>query len=276
MGVNNNYNSNKRLVHLVGRWKMMFDSLKKNYLLTIVIIIQIVAFSILYPSNPNGGDYTNILFGFITFILSALSGYYVHVFSHLFDYEDLYMNIYNSSTIVGRVLRKLPRFIQYLISKFVYLLDFHDKIHHDTNINKRWYNLLIEGIMNIYTEGVALILLFKGLDFGIHIRGYVFKMNYSILFAWSIMYATIHNINYNIITPVCHFQHHLDESTNYGIDFLDILLGSKYDNIPEEMNHAALNIILIMIVIIIFKDFYKPSGKYMIQIYNYIYWFMAN
>jgi len=277
MGVNNNYNSNEKVYEIFDRWKMLFKSLKSNYLLTICIIIQVFALSILYPSNPQVGIIGNIIFGIITFIISIVAGYYVHFFSHILDYEEIYLYICNSSNIVGTLFRKMPKLIKWIFDKFVYLLDFHDKIHHNTNINKQWQNVLIELIMNIYTEGVALIILFKILNFGIQIRDHILKFNYPILFAWSILYSTIHNINYNIITPICHIQHHINEKTNYGIDFMDILFGSKYDDVPEEMNHASLNVILILLFIIFIKDYWKPKKENGISkyLYNFVNWFVS-
>lgn len=276
MGINNNYYSNKKVYEIFDRWKMLLNSLKKNYLFVVCIIVQVFGLSILYPSNSNVGYFGNILFGIITFIVSIIIGYYVHVFSHLFDYKDIYTNLTKSKNWLGYLLRNMPSPIQFILNKIVYLLDFHDKIHHDTNINKKWQNIAIEILMNIYTEGIALILMCKFLDFGIKIRSYIFKLNYPILFAWSILYATIHNINYNIITPVCHIQHHLNESTNYGIDFMDIIFGSKYDNNPEEMNHASFNVIIIMLFIIFIKDYYQPNNKISKNIYNFISWFITN
>ena len=103
------------------------------------------------------------------------------------------------------------------------------------------------------------------------------KLNYPILFAWSILYSTIHNVNYNIITPICHIQHHLNEKTNYGIDFMDILFGSKYDDVPEEMNHASLNVILILLFIIFIKDYWKPKKENGVSkyLYNFVNWFVS-
>lgn len=277
MGVNNNYNSNEKVYEIFDRWKMLFKSLKSNYLLTICIIIQVFALSILYPSNPQVGIFGNVIFGIITFIISIVVGYYVHVFSHILDYEEIYLYICNSSNIFGTLFRKMPKPIKWIFDKFVYLLDFHDKIHHNTNINKQWQNVIIEFLMNIYTEGVLLIILFKILNVGIQIRGQILKFNYPILFAWSILYSTIHNINYNIITPICHIQHHLNEKTNYGIDFMDILFGSKYDDVPEEMNHASLNVILILLFIIFIKDYWKPKKEngFSKYLYNFVNWFVS-
>lgn len=277
MSVINNYNYNEKVYEIINRWKILSKSLKSNYLLTTCIIIQVLALSILYPSNPQICIFGNIIFGFITFVISIVVGYYVHVYSHLIDFDEIYQYLYNSPNFVGRFFRKMPKPIKWAIDKFVYLLDFHDKIHHNTNINKQWQNVLIEMLMNIYTEGVALIILFKILNFGIQIRDNIFKFNYPILFAWSILYATIHNVNYNIINPICHIQHHINNKTNYGIDFMDILFGSKYDELHEEMNHASLNVILILLFIIFIKDYWNPEKENGVSkyLYNFVNWFVS-
>ena len=269
--------SNEHKLNKIDKWNMFYKSIKINLVLVFCFIVQILGLAILYPSNPTMGAFGNIVCGIITFIISVVSGYYVHVYSHMFDYENKYCNLFNSSNIAGHVLRSLPKPIKWIIEKYVYLLNFHNKIHHNTNINKQWHNIIIETMLNILTEGVFLITLFKLLNFGIKIRGHIFTFNYPILFAWSILYATIHNINYNIITPICHIQHHLNEKNNYGIDFMDILFGSKYDDVPEEINHASLNVILILLFIIFIKDFCKPTNDNGIStyLYNFINWFVS-
>lgn len=261
MSINNTQNSNQQISNILNKWDLLYSSIKANYLLVVCIIVQIVGLSILYPSNPYMGIIGNIICGFITFTISIVAGYYVHVYSHLYDYRELYNSLYNAPNVVGYLLHKLPKSIQWIIDKLLFFIDFHDKIHHDTTINKQWQNIIIETLMNIYTEGVGLIIFFKLFDFGVQFGGYALKFNYPILFAWCLLYATIHNINYNIVTPVCHIQHHIDQTTNYGIDFMDIVAGSKYDNSPEEMNHASLNVILIMLFIIFIKDFCSTQSN---------------
>jgi uncharacterized membrane protein YeaQ/YmgE (transglycosylase-associated protein family) len=268
-------NNNDKIINK-NKWKMFYDSLKKNYLLTICLIIQIFAFSILYPSNPTFGMIINIILGIVTFIIGTILGYCVHVLSHLFNFKEIFETYYKSSNTFGHLLRKLPKSIMWLLYKIIYLLDFHDKIHHNTNINSNWKNIIIETLMNLYTEGIALIIFLKLLDFGVQLRGQIYKLNYPILFAWSILYTTIHNINYKIITPICHIQHHKDKNTNYGIDFMDIIFETKYDNNSEEMNHGALNVILIMLLIIFLKDLYKPKNILMKFFYNSINWLVTN
>ena len=279
MKTNNKFNSAVVNSKLLNNWDLLYSSIKKNFMLVACIIVQIVCFSILYPSNPSIGSIGNIFYGFITFNVSIVSGYYVHVYSHLYDYQELYNSFYKSSNIIGYLLQKMPTPIKWVINKIVFFLDFHDKIHHNTAINKQWHNILIETLMNMYTEGLGLILFFKLFDFAIHFGGYVFRFNYPILFAWCLLYSSIHNINYNIIRPICHIQHHINEKTNYGIDFMDIIIGSKFDNIPEEMNHASLNVILIMLLIIFLKDFCNYNSNsdntFMKYFYYFVFWFIS-
>jgi hypothetical protein len=278
MNINNTEKIKRTVIKNKQKCNMLYESLKKNYLFMICIIIQIFAFAILYPSNPTFGIIINIILGIITFIIGTIIGYYVHVLSHLLDFKEIFDTCYESSYTFGHLLRKIPTPIMWLLHKIIYLFDFHDKIHHNTNINSKWNNIIIEIIMNLYTEGIALIILLKIFDFGVQLRGYTFKLNYPILFAWSILYTTIHNINYNIITPICHIQHHIDKNTNFGIDLMDIIFETKYDTNSEEMNHAALNVIFIMIFIIFIKDIYKPKNKngFMNYFYNSINWLITN
>jgi sterol desaturase/sphingolipid hydroxylase (fatty acid hydroxylase superfamily) len=76
-----------------------------------------------------------------------------------------------------------------------------------------------------------------------------------VLLLWAFMYATVHNINYLYVKPTTHKDHHVNHHTNYGLDFVDILLNTKYDyNDVEQHNHAAINLILITYVICYFTE----------------------
>jgi len=258
------------MINIPKRWNKLYESIKQNYLLTICSVVHILAMSVLYPSNLKVGVIGNMLFGIITYSISCIVGYYVHVYVHSVNFEEAY-----KSSIIKTYLAK-P--IKWIVEPIIYILDFHDKIHHNTRINKLWYNIAIETISNLFVEGIGLIILLKLINFGINLCGHTFKFNYPILFAWSITYATVHNINYNIITPICHIQHHINKKTNYGSDFMDIIFNSKYDNKPEEMNHISLNVILTMLLIMYIKDYIKPNKENLISsyLYNIINWFITN
>jgi sterol desaturase/sphingolipid hydroxylase (fatty acid hydroxylase superfamily) len=74
-----------------------------------------------------------------------------------------------------------------------------------------------------------------------------------IILLWALFYATVHNINYNIVSPQTHRQHHVNDKTNYGIDIWDIIMGTKFDyDTIETHNHASINLLLITALILFF------------------------
>ena len=160
----------------------------------------------------------------------SLFGYYSHIFSHNYDTLSLLDKQHN-------VLTNNP-WIKYSLIKICNFLDFHDKIHHDTTINKKPINLFLEAINNFATQGGLMYLtywLFK-------------KSEPSMFLLWAFFYTTVHNINYLIYPSKTHIQHHMNKHTNYGIDFWDLIFNSKYVengsiNI-EDFNHGIINLII--------------------------------
>ena len=57
-----------------------------------------------------------------------------------------------------------------------------------------------------------------------------------------------HIINYNIIKPKVHEEHHEDKNTNFGIDIWDILFNTKNNSDIENFNHSIINLIIILII----------------------------
>lgn len=231
------------------RKQLLLQSIKTNYLFVFTSIILVVALSINCSSQPTQNPLCNIIVGFVSFFIAMFFGHYIHYACHKWNTESVYNTIVKPS-FIGKIIDYLPNIFHQFIRLSIWLQDFHDQIHHDSSVNRKWQNLLIEFFMNIYVEGIALILINKLFDFRISGN----KLNHAILLAWGLLYATTHIINYNIVTPVCHIQHHLNKNTNYGIDFVDIILGTKYDDIPENMNHASINILCIMILILLIKE----------------------
>jgi hypothetical protein len=174
----------------------------------------------------------------------------------------------NSTNIVCRILHKIPIINPIIETILYYTLDFHSIIHHDTSINKTPTNIIVEAVQNFLTQG-ALMIMFNNIYKPVFLfekSSFKITLNNHILMLWALFYATVHNINYNITHPIEHKNHHIDPKTNYGIDIVDIILNSKYNNssrsrssltIPnpqpitiEDHNHAAINIILITIYLI--------------------------
>ena len=94
----------------------------------------------------------------------------------------------------------------------------------------------MEGINNIYMQGLTMI-----------IYGTVYNLlDWRIFLFWGLFYASIHMINYSIIMPSVHRDHHKNKYTNHGIDIMDIIMGSKYDwNDLEDHNHYSINMIIL-------------------------------
>ena len=166
-------------------------------------------------------------------IYVSASGYFVHQIAHGINLQKVYasQNIYLARN----------SWIDQILTWFCQAFDFHDEVHHDSSVNKEWQNICYEFILNFITQGGAILL-------GVHILK---QASYSVIVLWALLYATLHNINYNIIHPTTHRDHHLKKTTNYGIDLYDIFFNSKFDiKDIEEHNHGALNLVLLTILIV--------------------------
>ena len=112
--------------------------------------------------------------------------------------------------------------------------------HHDKGVNKTIMNITYEFLNNVVMQGLGFILLIKMIDTRVFIL-------------WAFMYASIHNINYLFINPSTHQDHHINNHTNYGIDYCDILFNTKTDwNDVEIHNHGSINLLIITYVMMYF------------------------
>lgn len=235
------------------------ESIKTNYIFWTTILASIIFISY-YTTGNNKNSYIS---GIFTYIFIAFWGYLMHYISHSINFTDAYKN---STNIVCRILHKIPLINPIIETILYYTLDFHSVIHHDTSINKTPTNIIVEAVQNFLTQG-GLLIIFNNLynpTFLFEKSSFKITLNNHILMLWALFYATVHNINYNITHPIEHKNHHINPKTNYGIDIVDIILNSKYNNtLPptptplnpppitiEDHNHAAINIILITIYLI--------------------------
>ena len=202
---------------------VLVNSLYKNYLFFMSVLICLYKFK----QNPN---YNTSYIGLIvSFFIMSIFGYFSHYVSHHINFANYCKNtdnIFINNKYSGPIVKNIIKF-----------LDFHDTIHHDTSINKQVINIIYEFINNVFLQGLAIVIFIKIIDIRVAIL-------------WAFMYATIHNINFLFIHPTTHRDHHINNHTNYGIDFCDILFNSKYDwNDIEIYNHGAINIIVITYII---------------------------
>jgi len=227
-----------------------FSYVGKSFKLNFVFWTSTIICLIIITQFSEDHSYWNTLF---TFIIAMLLGWYIHYLSHAYDLLLIYENSKNS---VIEYVKSNENFDSICRNIILYSIDFHDKIHHDTSINKEKFNLIWEIFQNFLMEGGLLILVAYFYNFQIKLGNSIFKFNKAVLLLWGVLYATVHNINYIILGCEQHVNHHINPKTNYGIDILDILFDTKYDieNI-EDINHASLNVILITLFIIYFKIF---------------------
>lgn len=207
----------------------IWQSVKQNYIFYIAFLFSIYAFT---KCHYNKSNFFLSLFSifFITFY-----GYLVHFLSHslgtkVSEIYKTYDNIFTRN-----------KYLNWFALKMINFGEFHAKTHHDSDINKSKKNIALEFINNIVSQGGLLILIKYFLSF----------VDNRVILLWALFYATVHNINYNILSPLTHKQHHMNDKTNYGIDIWDIIVGSKYDwNTIETHNHGAINLCVIAAVIV--------------------------
>jgi hypothetical protein len=191
-----------------------------------------LCFYMFKQSNPDNTSYIILVTSYI-FIMVA--GHVAHRISHNLIFTDAY-NKFKKNNVNPRV--------DNILLKFCRFLDFHSITHHDTTINKQPANILYEFLNNIITQGGAIIIFVKLVNYFIDFR---------VVILWALMYATTHNINYLFTKPSTHRDHHLHDDTNYGIDIADILFDTKHDlDDIETHNHVSINLIIITLVIIYF------------------------
>jgi hypothetical protein len=245
---------NAWIFDLLKRKKSMGESFTKNYIFWSVYVLSISCLSLRYGKQSTGCK--NIIGGFLTTISCMIIGWSVHLWVHINDFQQTYEDILNSETIFSKVLNSLPTFVHKIIIWICgNVLDFHDKIHHDSSVNEIWYNVLMEASENILMEGGLIVVLSRMFNLGLRFHDEVYVFNHSISLVWALLYTTVHLINYKLIRSNTHTDHHKNCYTNFGIDTLDIVFNTKYDiNKPEIFNHGAINMILLTALIFFIKE----------------------
>ena len=209
----------------------IFQSFQLNYPFYLVLLVCI-AFLAYYSD-------TSFVWAIITVIFASGAGYLSHYVSHKINALELFQQL-NKENHITNTYAKTG------IELFCKMIDFHDQTHHNTDINKNWENIAIEFAMNFYVQAGGFIL----------IIWVARQLNLYVITLWGLMYATIHNINYAIHPPATHMLHHIDKTTNYGIDIWDIIFNTKYggdysaDKI-ENINHYAINTAIITVAILL-------------------------
>lgn len=171
----------------------------------------------------------------LSFIFISGFGYFVHWCSHAIPWTELYSqqdNFFSQNIYTDQIIRC-----------FLNFMEFHDITHHDSSINKKFKNIALEAINNSVTQGLLFVfaaIVIKQVDLWACVL-------------WALLYATFHNINYVLHSPETHVNHHIDPTTNFGIDIWDIIFNTKYPGEePENYNHYGINLVLLTIIMCYF------------------------
>lgn len=226
----------KRKVETDIQINAIFKSVKQNYIFYIAMILCVYAFT---RCNHNK---SNIYLAYFSIIFITCYGYFIHLISHYMNTKisDLYKTFDNIFT--------RNKYFNWLAIKVIDFGEFHAKTHHDTDINKSYKNIALEFINNIVSQGGLIIIM----------KYFLSLIDNRVILLWAFFYATVHNINYNIVSPLTHRQHHMNDKTNYGIDIWDIIIGSKYEwDTIETHNHTAINLFVITAAILYCSNKFK-------------------
>ena len=239
-------------------------SFKKNTIFWFFTVLSIIILSIKYGQEKTISN--KIISGFISYILSIYYGWYIHKMSHTFHARKTFNYFRKQFSFKNVTINKFLNFYDNIVYFFSDIYDFHSKIHHNPNLNKLWYNRLLECIQNVVMISLPLSYIGYNSNIGITLSSVTFYLNKTITILWGLIYSTVHNINYSIINPQVHKEHHIkdipyaystskEKVTNYGPDIADIMWDTKYkSNIIEDFNHASINVITLTIIIIIIKS----------------------
>jgi len=204
------------------QWEKLKESFRINWIFHLVLLLCMYTLS-----RAPGNKSSTIGLTISAFVVMAY-GLVVHWLSHHIEVRP-WLNTYDNWFTRNK-------WIKQCINWGCDFIEFHSTTHHDSAINKQPTNIAYEFINNALTQGLLVIVL-----------KYVLSLvDNKVLILWALFYASVHNINYLYVKPLTHQEHHQDALTNYGIDFMDVIFGTKYDwTHLENHNHASINLIIL-------------------------------
>lgn len=222
------------------KWRRARDSILGNwpFWTTCMACLSLIAYT-------QSVSYLDVV---VTFISSMYLGYELHRNTHKRNITALYDSW--DKAVPEYIKAHMPTLESWL-RWFVYHCDFHDKVHHDSDVNKQPYNVMVEVYQNLLSEGLIAAALCYWLRPSIKLGDRTIAPHIPTMVFWALLYTSAHNINYVIMPPQEHINHHLFPHTNFGIDLMDILLDTKHEPEGYEiMHHAVPNIIIITALIL--------------------------
>ena len=138
------YKQNKTSIKETSKEKK-FQSLYKNLKINYIFYISILVAAIILKYDKFSSS--SFIRGLLSLIFISMTGYFVHLFGHIIKYQKDFEKSNN-------ILKYIP-ILNKLILNITKILDFHNTIHHDTKINKKYTNIFYEFINNFLTQGLG-------------------------------------------------------------------------------------------------------------------------
>jgi hypothetical protein len=126
-------------------------------------------------------------------------------------------------------------------------LDFFHEYHHQNDS-------LIALFVEIFIVEFGIITVWSLLYYSLFDPDMIYLDPWIITF-YTLMYVTIHNVNYSYLrVNNTHYQHHQECLKNIGPDICDIIFDSKADDIVEDTDHFIPNAIFITFALYFLKQ----------------------
>ena len=239
------YKQNKTSIKETSKEKK-FQSLYKNLKINYIFYISVLVAAIFLKYDKFSSS--SFIRGLLSLIFISMTGYFVHLFGHIMKFKKAFEKSNN-------IVKYIP-ILNKVIFNITKILDFHNTIHHDTKINKKYTNIFYEFINNFLTQGLGQYIVIR-----------IYKLiDERACFIWGLFYASFHNINYLILNPKTHQDHHNNSLYNLGIDIWDIIFGTKSNyNELEKYNHYSINYIITTIIVLLLNKYIFNSKNCFIK-----------
>jgi hypothetical protein len=148
--------------------------------------------------------------------------------------------IFFEGTLIGLYIYFGHRLIHTFSNKNII---YHTAFHHSNP------KVITSKTLELAVETVGELLSFIGVPM---LFQYVFSFQLIhplIIVFISLVYVSVHIINYSIFGSETHSRHHKDPSVNFGPDFYDHLFGTNYDSTCENMLPMYINIVVITVLL---------------------------
>ena len=164
----------------------------------------------------------------------------------------LYIGVITGNFISGAITIVVLLSFSYFshrASHHIFPYNIFHRVHHKDEHNHKWWARLIEWVVNLLQIGGLMLI---PLNMFLEKRFKMKLLNEYVILYYAIVYTSHHMINYHSMKIDTHIRHHQNEHTNYGPDYMDVLMGTKQDNSTfEDMRWTIMNSLVATVIVMI-------------------------